>query len=112
MAKGTTEISGVEHIQRGYEQMVDKLQALGASIRLIDTADQAVKVSSREKEYSHPVPEVRSEEHTSELQSRFELVCRLVLAQKKYVCKVQILKILDKMLPAPELRRIKKDRNE
>src|SRR5699024_8636257 len=49
MAKGTTEISGVEHIQRGYEQMVDKLQALGASIRLIDTADQAVKVSSREK---------------------------------------------------------------
>src|SRR6266513_6358279 len=27
----------------------------------------------------------RSEEHTSELQSRFELVCRLLLEKKKYV---------------------------
>src|SRR6266513_370049 len=26
----------------------------------------------------------RSEEHTSELQSRFDLVCRLLLAKKKY----------------------------
>src|SRR5207249_10752267 len=29
-------------------------------------------------------PEVRSEEHTSELQSRFDLVCRLLLEKKKY----------------------------
>src|SRR5699024_11868492 len=28
--------------------------------------------------------EARSEEHTSELQSRFELVCRLLLEKKKY----------------------------
>src|SRR5207249_5324849 len=28
-------------------------------------------------------PELRSEEHTSELQSRFELVCRLLLEKKK-----------------------------
>src|SRR5207249_5322275 len=28
---------------------------------------------------------VRSEEHTSELQSRFELVCRLLLEKKKYL---------------------------
>src|SRR5437868_8813569 len=28
-------------------------------------------------------PEARSEEHTSELQSRFELVCRLLLEKKK-----------------------------
>src|SRR5437868_11497813 len=27
----------------------------------------------------------RSEEHTSELQSRFDLVCRLLLEKKKYV---------------------------
>src|SRR5699024_11571686 len=27
----------------------------------------------------------RSEEHTSELQSRFDLVCRLLLEQKKYI---------------------------
>src|SRR5207249_12009500 len=30
-----------------------------------------------------PVGEVRSEEHTSELQSRFDLVCRLLLEKKK-----------------------------
>src|SRR5699024_1314737 len=30
------------------------------------------------------LPEARSEEHTSELQSRFDLVCRLLLEKKKY----------------------------
>src|SRR5699024_9104752 len=50
MAKGATEMSGVEHIQRGYEQMGDELKAPGASSRLIDTADQAGKDSRREKE--------------------------------------------------------------
>src|SRR5699024_12109840 len=32
--------------------------------------------------YPHAVDEIRSEEHTSELQSRFDLVCRLLLEQK------------------------------
>src|SRR5699024_11929983 len=32
---------------------------------------------------SRSVKEVRSEEHTSELQSRFDLVCRLLLEKKK-----------------------------
>src|SRR5699024_9998435 len=31
----------------------------------------------------NPLPAVRSEEHTSELQSRFDLVCRLLLEKKK-----------------------------
>src|SRR5258705_9204975 len=31
----------------------------------------------------HPLPEVRSEEHTSELQSLRHLVCRLLLEKKK-----------------------------
>src|SRR5207249_10695163 len=31
-----------------------------------------------------PVVLTRSEEHTSELQSRFDLVCRLLLEKKKY----------------------------
>src|SRR5699024_12567898 len=29
---------------------------------------------------------IRSEEHTSELQSRFDLVCRLLLEKKKIIC--------------------------
>src|SRR5690625_5717959 len=32
----------------------------------------------------HPVRPLRSEEHTSELQSRGHLVCRLLLEKKKY----------------------------
>src|SRR5699024_12533445 len=31
----------------------------------------------------HQLQDVRSEEHTSELQSRFDLVCRLLLEKKK-----------------------------
>src|SRR5438067_7797636 len=34
-----------------------------------------------------PVDEGRSEEHTSELQSRFDLVCRLLLEKKKQIRK-------------------------
>src|SRR5438067_10718815 len=34
-----------------------------------------------------PVPQFRSEEHTSELQSRFDLVCRLLLEKKKSIKK-------------------------
>lgn len=33
MANGTTEITGVEHIERGYEQITEKLSKLGARIR-------------------------------------------------------------------------------
>src|SRR5437660_4387941 len=35
-------------------------------------------------------PTVRSEEHTSELQSRGHLVCRLLLEKKKKITKIQI----------------------
>ena len=35
-ARGESEISGVEYIERGYENIVEKLQALGADIRAVD----------------------------------------------------------------------------
>src|SRR5437867_6751816 len=38
--------------------------------------------SALRREYARP--EVRSEEHTSELQSPYDLVCRLLLEKKKY----------------------------
>src|SRR5437588_9281915 len=34
-----------------------------------------------------PDPKMRSEEHTSELQSHSDLVCRLLLEKKKKICK-------------------------
>ena len=33
VAKGTTEVSEIYHIERGYENFVEKLSALGAKIR-------------------------------------------------------------------------------
>jgi UDP-N-acetylglucosamine 1-carboxyvinyltransferase len=36
MAEGTTEISEVYHIERGYEDFIEKFRKLGASIRRIE----------------------------------------------------------------------------
>lgn len=38
MAEGRTEITNIEHILRGYSNIIDKLRALGADISLIDEA--------------------------------------------------------------------------
>ena len=35
MAQGTTVIEEIDHIRRGYEQIVEKFAALGADIRLV-----------------------------------------------------------------------------
>src|SRR6266513_6301454 len=43
----------------------------------------------------HRVAVDRSEEHTSELQSRFDLVCRLLLEKKKQTYKSSICFIID-----------------
>src|SRR5438067_10404647 len=51
-------------------------------LRLCSPKSSKVK-SSRSPIWSRTVPDTqRSEEHTSELQSRFELVCRLLLEKK------------------------------
>ena len=34
LANGNTEISGIEHIQRGYEDFIPKLTSLGAKIKI------------------------------------------------------------------------------
>jgi len=40
-AEGTTEISDIYHIERGYERMVEKLQAVGADIQKVIVPDSA-----------------------------------------------------------------------
>lgn len=40
MAEGTTEVTGVENILRGYANIVDKLVALGADIEMIDSKEE------------------------------------------------------------------------
>src|SRR2546429_2546802 len=42
---------------------------------------------ARQSIHSREILELRSEEHTSELQSRLHLVCRLLLEKKKKICR-------------------------
>ncbi len=42
-AEGTTEISGVETIERGYDDIVGKLRGLGADIRMIECENEPEK---------------------------------------------------------------------
>src|SRR5699024_12329674 len=53
-----------------------------AVLRAAEDAD-AIGVGSRGRSRRHPPRRARSEEHTSELQSRFDLVCRLLLEKKR-----------------------------
>lgn len=43
MAKGRTEVTGVNHIKRGYEHMTDKLIQLGAKISLTEMTEEDVQ---------------------------------------------------------------------
>ena len=36
---GTSEISNVQHIERGYEDMIGKLSGIGADIRAVEIPD-------------------------------------------------------------------------
>src|SRR5699024_12048498 len=56
------------------------LKTIPSPIPINTPAKSAAKVIS---EYNGIEKEYRSEEHTSELQSRFDLVCRLLLEKKK-----------------------------
>src|SRR5690349_22532247 len=48
--------------------------------------DEGEDDADRDRHPERPASEARSEEHTSELQSRRELVCRLLLEKKNYSC--------------------------
>src|SRR2546422_5837213 len=48
-----------------------------------DGASNAQRVAANQTVISHADLDARSEEHTSELQSRLHLVCRLLLEKKK-----------------------------
>src|SRR5437868_10220630 len=54
----------------------------GADARLVDWTAERLK-HGRHPVVRYDVRVTRSEEHTSELQSRFDLVCRLLLEKKK-----------------------------
>jgi UDP-N-acetylglucosamine 1-carboxyvinyltransferase len=44
MASGTTEVTGTHHIERGYENFVEKLRGLGADIQAVDEHEKLPRV--------------------------------------------------------------------
>src|SRR5689334_23974056 len=55
-----------------------------SSFSSLDTAPRTARFGFDSNPPFHPIsPHFRSEEHTSELQSQFHLVCRLLLEKKK-----------------------------
>lgn len=38
-AQGTSEVSNVKHIERGYEDIIGKLSGIGADIRVVEVPD-------------------------------------------------------------------------
>src|SRR3712207_6957914 len=54
----------------------------GSRVRALPLLEALIQVHEDADEHMHP-PAGRSEEHTSELQSRQYLVCRLLLEKKK-----------------------------
>src|SRR3712207_6923949 len=67
--------------QRGADVVVD----LGRRPRPVEAAQEAARVVVLDQRRRLRVVDVRSEEHTSELQSRQYLVCRLLLEKKKKI---------------------------
>jgi UDP-N-acetylglucosamine 1-carboxyvinyltransferase len=45
-AHGTTEVTNIRHIERGYEDIVGKLRGVGADIKLVEVPDEESAVSS------------------------------------------------------------------
>src|SRR5699024_11575225 len=74
-------------VGKGYKVAIETLNEgrIGIGAQMVGIAqgafDAALAYTQEREQFDRPVS--RSEEHTSELQSRFDLVCRLLLEKKK-----------------------------
>src|SRR3989449_4546460 len=78
-----------------YTTLFRSVYAVDGSRRRPDVEERTVVALEREghvgaREREHGQRLHRSEEHTSELQSRLHLVCRLLLEKKKRVCVIMM----------------------
>src|SRR5689334_18686302 len=81
-------ITGSLHMTIQTAVLIETLKALGADVRwascnIFSTQDHAAAAIAEGGTPVFAVKGERSEEHTSELQSQFHLVCRLLLEKKK-----------------------------
>src|SRR2546422_8332637 len=82
-AHGGRICTAVEHCPAGTD---DPSHAAAVSARVFPTAGHdAACLSCGNPRTGGPLHDARSEEHTSELQSRLHLVCRLLLEKKKKI---------------------------
>src|SRR5699024_11320126 len=82
------EVEEVEDIQEGTEENLEDEDLEDEDLEDEDLEDEDLEDEVEELVEEEPMVEEvveveRSEEHTSELQSRFDLVCRLLLEKKK-----------------------------
>src|SRR5438874_6905399 len=75
-----SEIALVGHA--GHVEVEGTMGEAPEAMVLVETAEDARQLELEEGE-QHRLGRLRSEEHTSELQSRRDLVCRLLLEKKK-----------------------------
>ncbi len=45
-AEGTSEVTNIKHIERGYEDIIEKLSGIGADIQVVEVPDPEVKASA------------------------------------------------------------------
>lgn len=45
-AEGVSEVTNIKHIERGYEDMIEKLSGIGADIQVVEVPDNEVKVNA------------------------------------------------------------------
>src|SRR5699024_12252299 len=67
-----------------FRSWTKEIQPFRQAERRTERSSSYAEARNGRKKFNHLVkPSARSEEHTSELQSRFDLVCRLLLEKKK-----------------------------
>ena len=81
--KSMTEKLPIEYLDAPDKVYIPLIQNIGAPCKSLVSKNDLVKVGQKIGEPLGFVSAPRSEEHTSELQSHYDLVCRLLLEKKK-----------------------------
>src|SRR2546422_6715157 len=76
-------VAGSQITRRGWWKAPIRFFAVGWSIAVLPPIAASTWASTVVGSWTKLTPRMRSEEHTSELQSRLHLVCRLLLEKKK-----------------------------
>src|SRR5256884_7061967 len=91
------------HIAKVVATGLSEFQSASQQVSDSDVIDAAKRGLERSVAIVHA--EMRSEEHTSELQSRLHLVCRLLLEKKKTICRLSHSRTTTNWVPSLSINR-------